>query len=35
MEEQTEAYNLNSYHYLMKFDAEASLIEDGTGNCYN
>ncbi|XP_040217684.1 alpha-2-macroglobulin-like protein 1 [Rana temporaria] len=31
MEEQTEAYNLNSYHYLMKFDAEASLIEDGTG----
>lgn len=32
MEVQTEAYNLNSYNYLMNFDAEASVIEDGTGN---
>ncbi|XP_073452105.1 alpha-2-macroglobulin-like protein 1 isoform X2 [Aquarana catesbeiana] len=31
MEVQTEAYNLNSYNYLMNFDAEASVIEDGTG----
>ncbi|KAM5141221.1 alpha-2-macroglobulin-like protein 1 [Mantella aurantiaca] len=28
---ETEPYHLNSYNYLMKFAAEVSLIEDGTG----
>ncbi|XP_072279934.1 alpha-2-macroglobulin-like protein 1 [Pyxicephalus adspersus] len=35
VEVKTEPYHLNSYSYLMKFDAEASLIEDGTGIQFN